>query len=235
LYYDLLEEAIMAIPSGSSKYTPYLSYDCPELNFLAHQYGEKISYNKNQIILTAETIVDSVYYIEQGRVRYVTISAEGDEHILGVLGDDSFFGLVPVLLSDHTCEVLVISEAATIVYKIDKDCFIRILNMHTALNLSIIKALAHFGNELIYQIENLLFFDSEERLLNLLYASIDKNISSNQDWYCLKIQYTQEDIGKIIGVSRITVTRIISELCRRKIIRLVNHKIEVKRTPSMDI
>ncbi|AFL99247.1 MULTISPECIES: Crp/Fnr family transcriptional regulator [Desulfitobacterium] len=215
---------------NSFKYSPFLCYECPQLASLAHQHGEKVLYPKHHIILTPEMPVHSVYYIEQGRVRYVSISPQGDEHIWGILTEDSFFGLIPILLLDPSCGVFVITETPTTIYKIEKDCFLDILNTFPEFNLSIIKGLAHFGNELLNQIESLLFYNNRERLLELLLASIDKENPVDQNWYQLKIQYTQEDIGKIIGATRITVTRLISELCKEEVIRMVNHKIEIKYT-----
>ncbi len=211
----------------NNHYAPLICYNAAELRPLVYQHGNKLTFVSKRVILSPIDILDSYYFIDKGRARYVTTGTEGEERILGILEQDSFFGVVPILLPDQTFNLFVITEIPTVIYTLNKDTFMNLLNSSTTFRDSTLRGLATQIIMLMSQIQSLSFKSCKDRLYELFLASTIKQHLVDQHWYKLKYQYTQEDMGKIIGASRITVTRIINELCSEDLIRIVNRKIEV--------
>ena len=81
---------------------------------------------------------------------------------------------------------------------------------------------------LMKTIESLALDCCKIRLYNLFRASADNSSPMRDNWYELRFQYSQEDMAKIISANRVTVARLINELCDEELIRIVNRKIQVK-------
>ena len=55
--------------------------------------GKKISkYSKDQIIFAQGDSADTIFYLQNGKVKIVVLSDRGKEAVVGVIGPDQFFG-----------------------------------------------------------------------------------------------------------------------------------------------
>lgn len=213
---------------ATTEFYPIVSYECQELHELMHQNGTKCSYPDKTIIVNSEDLVDDFFFIDEGKVRYLLSGIEGDEKVLLILDKGSFFGAVPILQKLPNAGLFVITEMPTVIYKINIDSFYRLLNTSAIFRNSLIKGLSKGFHRLMLHIESLSFNSCKERLYQLLCASTDKEVVVDECWYILKHQYPQNDIAKIIGANRVTVTKLIHELCQVGLIRIVNRNIQVK-------
>lgn len=209
-------------------FNPFIGYPSNELKHLMHEYGTKVIYPSNTSIISSGYNVDSFYFIDKGKVRYVSTSLEGEEQVVLILEEGSFFGAVPIIANIGVTHVSVIAETTTVLFIINKDQFNTLLNSSDIFRNEITKGLAIFSNKLMEQLSSFSFSSCKKRLYELFYCSIDKNHPTSEGWYKLKQQYTQQDLANIIGATRVTVTRIASELCDEGLIRIVNRKVEVK-------
>lgn len=214
---------------NNQKISPFYHNSCSELRNSINQHGEKVSYPSKTRILGPGDQVNHIYYIDSGRVRYYAVSPDGDEKILMILEKGSFFGEGP-LFSENTPLISVISETPTILYKLDKTKVNNLFDSSLVFRNSILKCLSNKILILMNEVENLSFSSCKSRLLKLLCSSVDKDKSIDGNWYKLKIQYTQHEMANIIGSTRVTVAKLISELCEDHKIRLINRKIQVNCT-----
>src|ERR1700686_4955138 len=62
--------------------------------FLAKAHGGRSisKYRKNQIVFSQGDPADSVFYIQDGKVKVTVISEQGKEAVVAVLGPDEFCG-----------------------------------------------------------------------------------------------------------------------------------------------
>ncbi|MDR1604743.1 MAG: Crp/Fnr family transcriptional regulator [Gracilibacteraceae bacterium] len=209
-------------------YDPIFSYECYALNGVMQKNGVRQLYPAGSVVLRHGDNVSDFYYVAEGRIRYVLLSAEAEEKVMFILGAGSFFGAVPILLSMETAEAEVITEIPTTLYKINQDEFGRLIRISGMFKRELIRGLAKGFYNLKQQIEYLTFVPCKERLVELLRTGADGTTLIDGVWRPLVHQYTQNDIGKIIGANRSTVTKTINELCREGVIRLVNRKIQVR-------
>lgn len=207
--------------------TPFLSSQCLELKEEIYKLGIKISCNAHVILINPYEAVDSIYFIDKGRVRFCTTNYEGKEKILLILEEGSIFGAVPSLLIEQMPNILVVTETPTVLYKMDN----HIIASSNRLKDSLLKYMSKTIMTLMKVIESLSLDCCKTRLYNLFCASADTSSTMGDKWYSLRFQYSQDDMAKIISANRVTVSRLINELCDEELIRIVNRKIQVKKRP----
>lgn len=155
-------------------------------------------FKKNQTIYRQGEIAKSFYYLKSGEVQIFVNSSDGLEKILitynkeTVFGEASFFDGFPRMSSAKTLldsDIIIIDKADIMLY------FQR--NPFLALNL--IELLSQKIRILSNEIDNISFLSAEKRIAQYLF---NINLQPN-----CSIDCTHEDIGKAVGVSRVTVSR----------------------------
>lgn len=121
-----------------------------------------------------------------------------------------------------------VTETPTVVYKINKKLYNSLIKTSDDFRDKVIAGLSDNVSVLINQITNLSFTSAKERLYDFYLNSVDIDSSSDNVWYGLNTQFTQEDLASIIGVSRMSIYKIIKELCEEDFIRIINRRLEVK-------
>ena len=155
-------------------------------------------FKKNQIIYRQGEIAKSFYYLKNGQVQIFVNSSDGLEKILitykkeTIFGEASFFNGFPRISSAKTLldsEIIMIDKADIILY-FQKKPF---------LALNFIELLSQKVRMLSNEIDNISFLSAEKRIAQYLF---NINLHTN-----CSIDCTHEDIGKAVGVSRVTVSR----------------------------
>lgn len=78
-----------------------------------------------------------------------------------------------------------------------------------------------------HEIENITFHSYKERLVKLFLVAADRSELVDGKWYNQRVHYTQNDLSTIIGSSRITVSKLLGELCEEGTIRMLNRRIQI--------
>lgn len=209
-------------------YDPYLKNDISETSYLIYKHGTKFNYKKNQIIFKPGDKVNDFYYVDEGSIRYLITSFYGVEHVIMILKKGGFFGAVPLSLGSYVQNISLVTETPTVVYKINKKLYNSLIKTSDDFRDKVIAGLSDNVSVLINQITNLSFTSAKERLYDFYLNSVDIDSSSDNVWYGLNTQFTQEDLASIIGVSRMSIYKIIKELCEEDFIRIINRRLEVK-------
>jgi CRP-like cAMP-binding protein len=212
--------------SSDEIFTPYSHYThSEELEEILLQHGLKVDIPANKTII-APYEEPFFYYITDGRLRVTIISEDGEEKILSIIKSHSFEGVISLLVPDDISYIT--TEIPTAAIKLDEKTFWKLINTSELFREIILKDIAsivHRGNTLIAAYS---FKNCKQRLYELLVATIDED-SLTEGWYKLVHQYTQQDMAKIVGSTRITVTRLLSELRHEGLIRNLNNEIEMKQ------
>jgi CRP/FNR family transcriptional regulator, cyclic AMP receptor protein len=166
--------------------------------------GRKVvSFHKKQTIFTQGAAADTVFYIQQGKVRLTVVSKIGKEATLGILSEGEFFGEgglagQPLRMGSATamtdCEVL----------SIDKKAMMLALHReHTFSDLFVAYLLARnirYEEDLVDQ----LFNSSEKRLARLLLLLAHFGKEGVPETVIPKI--SQETLADMIGTTRSRVS-----------------------------
>ena len=78
-----------------------------------------------------------------------------------------------------------------------------------------------------HEIENITFNSYRDRLIKLFLVAADRTRLIDGQWYDQRVHYSQSDLSVIIGSSRITVSKLLWELCDEGVIRMLNRRIQI--------
>lgn len=198
----------------------------PELEQIVRQAGAPQIVSARHTILEAGEPSRGVYYILNGRTRHFMLNAEGSEKILGVLSEGYFFGELDYLLETDN-SIYVMAEDQTELVYLSKKKVASLLETNALFGTEFMRSLAIKTRMLRNEVESLVFSTSKERLLQLIYSNTDPSFAFDGRWYQVKRNYTIQEIGTILGISRVTVSKLVNEFCGDGIVRIVNRRMQV--------
>jgi CRP/FNR family cyclic AMP-dependent transcriptional regulator len=167
------------------------------------------SYRKNRKIFSQGDVADSVFYIQEGRVKFHVLSELGKEAVVALHGKGDFFG--EGCLSGQPLR-LATATAMTdcVIMRLDKTAIVRVLHEEPKFSemfLSYILArTARVEEDLVDQ----LFNSSEKRLARLLLLMANFGKEGRPDPVIAKV--SQETLAEMIGTTRSRVSFFMNKL-----------------------
>ncbi len=189
--------------------------------------GKKISkYQKDQIIFAQGDRADTIFYLQNGRVKIVVLSDQGKEAVVGVIGPDQFFGegclngqsiRIGTATAMEECLITSITKKAMLAVLRDEPNFSEMFVAHLLTRNNRVEA------DLIDQ----LFNSSEKRLarLLLLLANFGKEGSPQP----IDASFDQGTLAEMIGTTRSRVSSFMNKFRKLGFINY-NGRIEVHRS-----
>ena len=219
-------------------FSPWVKLDISNWEGIINK-GSTIKYKKNSIIFQEQQNLLSVYIIKSGRIRLTVSNKDGDEkHIMiaevgCIIGESSCLLNVPSMTAATTI-------VNTEMYEISKSDFLKYININKELNKLIMSIISIKNNIFIQQISDLSFSSSIERVSKALYDLANLYGVKYGNSYRINIKFTHQDIANLINCSRVTVSKIFSQLLDDKIIErkngyiIVNDLEQIKELIAMD-
>jgi CRP/FNR family cyclic AMP-dependent transcriptional regulator len=165
-------------------------------------------YQKNQIVFAQGDLADSVFYIQDGKVKITVISEQGKEAVVAILGRDEFCGegcLTGQLLRVATA----VAMTECIIMKLEKGTIVRVLHDEPAFSEMFI---AHLLVRTIRVEEDLidqLFNSSEKRLARALLLLANFGKEGRPEPIIAKV--SQETLAEMIGTTRSRVSQFMNK------------------------
>lgn len=166
-------------------------------------------YRAGQVLYLQGSAADEFYYLVSGTARsYISSPAGGERsltihHAGDLMGEASFFdecARVSTGVAVTDCEIVAITRSA-----LDE-----IFRKHPDLALPMLQYLARTVRMLSRHVDEATFLPAGQRLARHLLA----NTTGSEPYPC-----THEELGFAIGVSRVTVSRLLSEFTRSGILQ----------------
>lgn len=225
MYQD--NEGRFLLVDTNQKHTPFSTHAFSnKFISLIKENSKVMEFPAKQIIENPGSNNEYFYFIEKGSVRITVSSAAGEEIIIKVLGESSCFGEA-ILLAEKN-NMFFITDKPSVIYRMYKDDFFKLFNESPDFRITIAKNLAGYVLDSTYRIESYAFQSSKQRLIDLFEISADTNSRFDHDWCKLKFQFSQNDMAKLIGVTKFTINKLMKELREDGIIRVVNNEIEIE-------
>lgn len=197
-------------------YSPWLKID--DYNWETLTQGKKvIIYKKNDVVYHQQTYTDFLYLVKSGRVRLSIYSKDGREKSLFIADKNCLFGELSVFdnLPNHATAMAVTDSE---VYHIPKTVFIECLKVDHDLSLKTIEIMARKNRLLASQIEDLSFNDAYSRVAIALIKLAMSYSSDCSDGNKLEIKFTHQEMANLLGLSRVSVSKIMSDFIRLSIL-----------------
>jgi len=183
-------------------------------------------YKKGSIIITEGNIGGAVYIIKKGKVKIYKTSSDGREIILDIKDDNKIFAEV-TLFSGGKNPASVSAIEDCFIYSIKNSDIEELIKMNPDMALEIIKELNKRLKESQNKIKNMALNDAYVRVAQMLLRLSDKYGETKDDLIELNINLTREELANLAGTSRETVSRILSQFGKEKIINIKGRKIAI--------
>lgn len=196
------------------------------LEDLIREHSTSVVYPAKRIFLEPGMEPQGVYYIAEGRTRHYMVGSDGTEKILYTLSSGWFYGETPCSLQEPT-GLFSQAEVKTQIYIIPRYTYEELIDTNKMFRDAILE---NYSNKMLimrHEIENLTFNSCKDRLKRLFCSTADTDRLIEGNWYSLKVYYTQYELSTIIGGARVTISKLINELCDEGFIRLLNRNAQV--------
>ncbi len=191
---------------------------CPSWEKIAH-LGVRYVYPRGTQILTLESHVNGVYYVKEGSVEIMLYTLQGPEKVLFFVGPGCVFGEVSCFVnaeSGESDEASVRARSDCVVYFFSRELIEgTITRQHPQLLLELIRATAYKVRMYGVLLRDSLSSDNFIRVCKMLvYLTRFRagSLAVGQKQVAFQPEMTQNDMARLMGIHRVTVTKAISRL-----------------------
>lgn len=183
-------------------------------------------YKKNQKIFSQGDVADTVYFIQKGKVKITVLSEHGREAVVGIFGEDQFFGEGCLrgaelrTATSHAMEECVITS-------ITRSAMLKTLSAEPKFSAFFMSYLLKRNGRIEDDLIDQLFNSSERRLARLLLLLA--NFGQDNAAKPIAVTLSQETLAEMIGTTRSRVSFFMNKFRKKGFIDY-NGKIEVRRS-----
>lgn len=166
---------------------------------------------KKDILFYEGDPCEVIYFINKGRVKVFKSTEDGLEQIVNLLGRGDMFphvGWYGGSVYPATAEVLEDGE----LYFIYVQQFTQLLEKQPKLTVKLLQELDGKIRALQARLSHVLSKDMTEKIYSVLFSLVKEKGKKTEDGYRLEIDLTHQDIANMVGTTRETASRIISQL-----------------------
>jgi CRP-like cAMP-binding protein len=195
---------------------------------------ETRDYAEDAVIVSQEDAGDALFVLVRGRVKVVLYGPSGREVILSIFkSPGDFFGEMS-LLDDQPRSASVIAAEQSRLLVLSRSAFQGHLTSHPRSALRVLTELSRRLRRADEVIGNLALLDVYGRLAGKLRELAAAEGEERVDGILIRQRPTQSEIAAMIGTSRETVSRALSELARRGFLEMSGKKLLLRRAFLME-
>ncbi len=191
-------------------------------------------YPKGTVLFAEGTSPRAVHQLYRGSVKLSVCSRDGKALILHVAGPGELLGLSAVVSGlpyGMTAETL----EPCLTHSIKAEDFVAFLGAHGEAGLRVARHLSLDYQAACARIRSFGLSKSvAERLARLLLDWCAARGKETDRGVRLRVTFTHEDIARMIGTSRETVTRLLGELRRRRIISVEGSELTIRNKAALE-
>ena len=180
-------------------------------------------YVKGDVIFTEGNIANTLYFINEGKIKLYKYTKDGKEQILHVLSEGEFFGeleLIKVSKYGFNSKAIVNSKICTLTKDEMKD----IIMKKPEIGIKVLETVGERLSKVENLVQNLATNDVDSRMAYLLTDLMEKYGEITEDNISVKLPLSREDMASFIGVTRETISRKLKKFEDEKLIKIVGTK-----------
>lgn len=191
-----------------------------EIQRIFEQEGSTRRFSKGDMLYHQGDSAESFYYLKKGRARVFMTSPDGAEKTLStasggeILGEAAFFDKMPRISS--ACAT---ADAEVVI--VDESRLIALIQKSPKLALELLKIQATRIRQLSAQIDAITFMQADGRISRLLMQNAREENGRKT------VSLTHEEIAAIVGVNRVTVSKILNRFKKSGSIQTEYRKIVI--------
>ncbi len=171
----------------------------------------RVRYPPNQIIFQKNDEGSSVMFVVSGRVKIVSVSPSGSELILNIMNPGQVFGEL-ALIDGKPRSADAIAAAETELLTLSRRDFLDVLSRNLEVSLSMMAILCDRIRQATSFVEDAVLLDGQARLLHRIKAMADQYGSVEPDGVAMRIEHqlSQQELGERVGLTRVSINRMLS-------------------------
>ena len=188
--------------------------------------GYQVTYEPGQSIYMQGDVAESLYFIKEGRVRAFCTTKSGREMTFEIVGKGKIVG-ESSLLSHSIYPVCVEAVTRVELLVCNLNQLYEYMEESKELMKVMMQLLSRTCNHLVEQLRRVTLYDRYQKIASfLLYETempdADKGVTKEA------IPYTQEELAMILGMNRVTVSRVLGEWKKSGVISTAYKKIRIQ-------
>jgi len=176
-------------------------------------------YSKDSLIVHEDDEGNSLMLIMSGKVKVALLSESGKEIILSILGNGDFFGEMSLLDGKPRSATVIAMKNSTMLI-IQRNDFLKLMEQNPTIAKGVLSEMSRRMRMADERIGNLILLDVYGRVARFLLDLARREGKKFADGILIEKRPTQQDIASMIGASRETVSRVLSDLNRRGLISI---------------
>lgn len=187
--------------------------------------GEVLEYSAKQVVLDLEESKNYVCMLLTGRTaHYITDGT--DDKLLYHLTPGRVFGNLAHSES-KLFPTRAIAMEKVVVLRIPRAKYLELMHSDPAFALDMLDMQCDYDEYLLCELHNLSFNSCKARLMRIYCSQIDPKRVEDGKWYSLRSKLTHNELAAIVGSARVTISKLINELCDDGFIRIINRRAQV--------
>jgi CRP-like cAMP-binding protein len=195
----------------------------PELKTI-EKLGLRKKYKKGNIVVLEKEMGAALFVIISGKVKIVRTDEDGREVILSIFGPGEFFGEMS-LLDGLARSASVVALAKAELFMIHRRDFLKLLNEHPQVAISLLGELTTRLRKADTQIKSLSLKDASGRVANVILMLADDIGVFRKGKVEIDELPLQQDMANMAGTSRETVSRMLHQFVREGHLQLEGNKL----------
>lgn len=179
-----------------------------------------VSFRRGHAIFVEGQSGDELYIIVTGKVKIGRSSHDGRENLLAILGPSDVFGELSVFdAGPRTSTVTAVTAVSAVT--MDRDALRAWMSAHPEIGEQLLRVLARRLRDTSDNLADLIFTDVPGRVAKLLLQLAHRfGVAHDDEAIRVAHDLTQEEIAQLVGASRETVNKALSDFVERGWIRL---------------
>ena len=192
---------------------------------LLEPLGEIIEFTAKQTVCDLQESLDCVFMLLTGKTSHF-ITDGVDEKLLFQLTPGRIFGnLCPSEGKAYPIRAVALEK--TVVLRIPRAKYLELLRSDAAFALDMMDMHADYTKYLLHELDNLSFKSCKLRLMRIYCTQVDLKRVEDGKWYTLASKLTHNELAAVVGSARVTISKLINELCEDGFIRIINRRAQV--------
>jgi CRP/FNR family transcriptional regulator, cyclic AMP receptor protein len=183
-------------------------------------------FRRNEVIFHQGDPGDSLHIVASGAVKILLPSTEGEEAIIATLRAGDFFGELSLLDgAPRSATATALEPSETLV--LPRTAFYQLLDADAGLRNALLAGLARELRRLTSHVEELHFLDLAGRLAMRLTRLAHEAVPDARGEVVLDWPFTQSDLASMIGGTRQSVNRLLSDLVDDGLLRIERDRLVI--------
>lgn len=182
-------------------------------------------FTKGDVIFTEGNVSNTLYFINEGKIKLYKYTKDGKEQILHILSEGEFFGELELIKpSKYRFNAKAIENAK--ICTLTKDEMKEIMMGKPEIGLKVLETIGERLSRVENLAQNLATNDVDSRMAYLLTDLIEQygELETTKNTITIKLPISREEMANYIGVTRETISRKLKKFEDENLIKIIGTK-----------